>query len=292
MPVKVRLILKMSFEYYRQNLDQLSTNGMHDTPRNCVIDKLFSDEQPVGSGGDGESVFTVIPGSGYTVQDDRLIDGEILLLFRDGLSWFETEEDFTYLIKEFQFNSTTGAVTFPGDPFPELQPNEAVTILYIASGGASVVTEPVTLAQAKAWLRVTHDDEDDLITALITTARQICEGHISKSFVERTVTAIVRNDLGNIKLPYGPVGNVTYVYDSEGNAYASGSYSVTGVSDKRLAYPIASYVKVVYTAGYAVLPQQFKTALKEQLAWLYVNRGDENVAPFTKVILSPYRSIV
>lgn len=284
---------EMSLEYYIRNLDQLQTGTQCGTPyNNPCVDKLFSDEQPVGSGGTGESVFTVIPGSGYSFQDDRLIDAEILLLFRDGLSWFETEEDFTYLIKEFQFDSAAGTVTFPGDPFPELQPQEAVTVLYIASGGTIVVTEPVTLAQAKEWLRVTHDDEDDLITALITAARQICEGYISKSFVERTVTAIVRNDLGNVKLPYGPVGNVTHVYDSEGNELTGSSYAITGVSDKRLGYPMSSYVKVIYTAGYSVLPQQFKAALKEQLAWLYVNRGDENVAPFTKVILSPYRSII
>jgi len=284
-------IFEMSLEYYTRNLDQLQSGTQCGTPRNAVIDVLFSDTQTVGSGGEGESVFTVIPGSGYSFQDDRSIDAEILLLFRDGLNWFETTDDFTFLTKQFQFDAGTGTVTFTGNPFPELQPNEAVTVLYIASGGAVQVTEPITLAQAKAWLRVTHDDEDNIISALITSARQRCEGLINKSFVERTVTAIVKNDLGNIKLPYGPVGNVTGVFDIDGNELTGGNYSLTGVADKRLGYPMTGYVKVVYTAGYAVLPQQFKTALLCQLSWLYVHRGDEDIsliAPDAKAILSPF----
>src|SRR6478609_6283627 len=286
----------MSLEYYTRNLDQLGTQSQSGTPRNAVLDKLFSDEQPVSTPGGGESVLTLsAEGGEYSLQDDRLIDASIILLFRDGLNYYETTEDFTLQDKEFQFDSETGTVTFPPDPFPPLNANEKVTISFIAAGAAIVVAEPVTLAQAKAWLKVTHDDEDAIITALITTARQICEGYISKSFVERTVTAILRNDLGNIKLPYGPVNTVTSVADSEGGEYGSGDYNITGISDKRLGYPMASYVKVVYTAGYVALPEQFKTAIKMQLSWMYTHRGDDEgtvIAPDAKAILNPYRSVV
>ena len=289
-------IFKMSLEYYTRNLDQLQTNNRCDTPRNAVLDVLFSDDQTSSASGNGESVLTLSAAGGeFSLQDDRLIDASIILLFRDGLSYYETSDDFTFVDKEFQFDAATGTITFPGDPWPALNPNEKTTVNYIASGGVTLITEPVTLAQAKAWLKVTHDDEDDIISALITASRQVCEGYVSKSFVERTVTAIVRNDLGNIKLPYGPVGNITYVYDIYGNALSSTNYNLTGVSDKRLGYPMCSYIKVIYTAGYAVLPQQFKTALKMQLSWCYVHRGDEDlslIAPDAKAILSPYRSIV
>jgi uncharacterized phiE125 gp8 family phage protein len=286
----------MSLEYYTRNLDYYGNQNRSDTPRNAVIDVLFSDTQTVSTPNGGESVLTLnAEGGEYSLQDDRLIDADIILLFRDGLNYYETEVAFTGLDKEFQFDSVTGTITYPPAPFPDLQPNEKTTVSYVAAGSAIVITEPITLAQAKAWLRVTHTDEDAIITALITAARQICEGYISKSFVERTVTAIVRNDLGNVKLPYGPVGNITYVYDVDGTEITGTEYTLTGVSDKRLGYPMSSYVKVIYTAGYSVLPQQFKTALKMQLSWMYTHRGDDDgsvIAPDSKAILNPYKSHV
>lgn len=280
----------MSSEYYTRNLDYLSDTTLRDTPHNAPIDILFSDTQTVSAPGGGESVLTLsATGGEYTMQDDRLIGADIILLFRDGLNWYETEDPFTGMDKEFQFDAAAGKIIFPPAPFPSLNQNEKVTLSYIAEGAVVIVTEPVTLAQGKAWLRVTHTDEDLLITALITAARQRCESLVNKSFVERTVTAIVRNDLGNIKLPYGPVGNVTLIYDADGNAIAD--YKLSGVSDKRLSYPMWGYIKVVYTAGYAGLPQQFKTALMMQLSWMYSHRGDEDmslIAPDAKAILSPF----
>ncbi len=283
----------MSETYYRRNLDQLGYGNHTGTPRNAVLDKLFSDELPSSVAGGGESVLTLTAAGGeFSLQDDRLIDAQIILLFRDGLNWFETGDPFTGLTKEFQFDATTGMIFFPGSPFPDLQPNEKVTVSYIASGAAIIVTEPATLAQAKAWLKVTDDSNDDIISALITAARQICEGYTGLSFVERTVTAVVKNELDNIRLPYGPVGNITSATDVDGNDFDG--YIITGISHKRLCYR-CSYAKVIYTAGYAVLPQHFKTALKMQLSWMYVHRGDEDfnlIASDAKAILSPHRSMV
>src|SRR5678816_2653537 len=138
-------------DYYTRNLDYLGYgNNNCGTPRNAVLDKLFSDQQSSSVAGGGESVLTLSAAGGeFTLQDDRLIDATIILLFRDGLNWYETTDPFSFTTKEFQFDAATGTITFPGAPFPDLQPNEKVTVSYIASGAAVIVTEPVTLAQAK-----------------------------------------------------------------------------------------------------------------------------------------------
>jgi hypothetical protein len=42
--------------------------------------------------------------------------------------------------------------------------------------------EPVTLKQAKAFLRVEIDDDDELIGILIKAAREVCESYTNRSF--------------------------------------------------------------------------------------------------------------
>jgi hypothetical protein len=55
--------------------------------------------------------------------------------------------------------------------------------------GLSLITapaqEPVTLERAKAYLRVDHNADDDLIQGLITAARQLTEKHANRCWVEQ-----------------------------------------------------------------------------------------------------------
>jgi uncharacterized phiE125 gp8 family phage protein len=78
-------------------------------------------------------------------------------------------------------------------------------------------TEPVNPTEAKNWLKIDVTDDDDLITELITAARQQCEHYVKMSFITRTVKARVLNDQNNIELPYGPVVSVSQVKDADGN---------------------------------------------------------------------------
>src|SRR3954468_21127146 len=78
--------------------------------------------------------------------------------------------------------------------------------------------EPVTLSEAKAWLKIDVADEDLLVTDLITAARLECEAFLNISLITRTVTAFLQIGLDEIRLPYGPVKEITSVTNNDGTA--------------------------------------------------------------------------
>ena len=145
--------------------------------------------------------------------------------------------------------------------------------------------EPVTLQEAKDWCRVDVADDDALITSLITAARIMCENYANLSFINRTVTAKIKNGLGGFTAPYGPVISVTSAKDSD-------NYDIIGF-DFDCAYPCK--ITVVYTAGYEALPQNLKTALLNQIGFLYENRGDvrlqNGLSEEAKLILNQIRIV-
>lgn len=59
--------------------------------------------------------------------------------------------------------------------------------LKIPSVLASPASEPVSLNEAKLWLRVDNSDEDSLIAELIATARESAEIYTRRSFISQTL---------------------------------------------------------------------------------------------------------
>ncbi len=166
-------------------------------------------------------------------------------------------------------------------------------------------TEPVTLQEAKDWCKIEVNDDDTLITELIKTARRQCEGFLCISLVDKTVTAVFDNSLGNIELPYQPIKELTSITDSEGEILTTDEYKLRGFEFKKLESPCDSYLEAIYTTGYESLPTNFKTAVLQQVSFLYENRGDipagsqrlnnqtvpTELSPMVRETLRPYRRI-
>ncbi len=70
--------------------------------------------------------------------------------------------------------------------------------------------EPVSLAEAKAHLRITHADEDALISTLIVSARRIVEARTGLLLIEQEWTCYLDDwpDDGVIAIPLSPVSAV------------------------------------------------------------------------------------
>lgn len=141
----------------------------------------------------------------------------------------------------------------------------------------TVTTEPVTLAEAKAWIKVadSYSDDNTIITALITAARQILEEYLSISIASKTYTVVLKNLLGDMELPYGPITSITSVTDWDGDALTLNTdYILSGEDFKRLDTK-TDYIKFVYVAGYSTVPEALKLAIKMQVGYMYEHRGDE-----------------
>ncbi len=160
--------------------------------------------------------------------------------------------------------------------------NAVLNVLPFPSGE----TEPVTLQQAKDWGKIEQDADDDIITALITAARRICEKYSCIGFINREVTAVINNANGGFFLPYGPV---------TGTPTATDEFDVDLTIEYRLGQVQSlGQFTVIYDAGYAVLPDDLMTALKAQFLFLYESRGEgtQGISPIAKMILEPIRVVI
>ena len=161
--------------------------------------------------------------------------------------------------------------------------NQVIDVLFDDSD----ITEPVTLSEAKNFCKIDITDDDTLITSLITAARKMCESFTGIGFVGREVTAVVNNGNGNIYLPYGPIGDVSLIDD-----VAPVTDEILGVKWKQLA-TVGERITVVYTGGYATLPEDLKTGLLNAIYFLYDNRAVavDGIGEIAKKILKPHRRV-
>lgn len=92
----------------------------------------------------------------------------------------------------------------------------------VESTFSSIGTEPITLSEAKAHLRVSNTQEDTMITRMITSAREWAERYCNRAFIDKTVTQYVSEpgDTTEFDLIHVPVATITSVkrIDKEGTA--------------------------------------------------------------------------
>lgn len=153
--------------------------------------------------------------------------------------------------------------------------------------------EPVSLAEAKAWLKVEVGEDDDLIASLVTAAREYAETATQRALVSRTYRLSVDGfpcDGGGLILPRPPLVSVSEIAytDADGGSQTldTDSYAVDTQREPGWVIPAygevwpttraqANAVQVTYVAGYGAaseVPAGIKTAIKLMVACWYENR--------------------
>lgn len=176
--------------------------------------------------------------------------------------------------------------------------------------------EPITLAEAKAHLRVTSTGEDTLITSLITAAREQAESFTRRKFITQQ-WRLYYDELAGLTLndvtPVDSVGAVKYL-DTDGvlTTLAADQYKLVKGEPAAVleAYGIdwpstrdekeAVYIDI--TCGYgaaSAVPQTIKQAMLLLIGHLFENRQAVSVGAAASempmsvnYLLGPYRVVI
>lgn len=137
---------------------------------------------------------------------------------------------------------------------------------------------PFDLSTLKLYLRVDHDDEDDLITRMGQTAAAELEHFAQVALLTQTVTAHTTGPHCALRLPIGPevAGSVTMAINGE----AFTGFTVQEALRPVLFFdpiPAGTRIKVEYTAGFgataAAIPADLAQAMADQAALHYDARS-------------------
>lgn len=151
--------------------------------------------------------------------------------------------------------------------------------------------EPITLAEAKSHLRVTTDDDNALLEALISAARQLVETHTNRALITQTWQwRLDTFPSWGLRIPHAPLVSVSSIQYVDGDGatqtLATTEYTVDAKSDPGRITPAygkswpntrwqMNAVIITFVAGYgnaAAVPYQIKQAMLLVLGELYERR--------------------
>lgn len=187
--------------------------------------------------------------------------------------------------------------------------------LELLSGPSS---EPVSLDEAKVYLRIDHSDEDALIASLITTSRLQVEAGLGLALIEQQwmVQADCWPLSGVVDLPLRPLQSVDEIRVLDGDGVPtildSLTYAVDTNGDRPRVASRTGYwplpgarlagIEIDITAGFgtdaADVPEDLRQALLALLAHWYEHRGlvelgsqSPPIPSAVSQLLSPYKAV-
>jgi uncharacterized phiE125 gp8 family phage protein len=163
--------------------------------------------------------------------------------------------------------------------------------------------EPITLAQAKAQLRVEHDDEDDYICSLISSARDSVEKHCNRFFSAREVLIFVekaKERLIDLRVPnVDSIISINYFIDGVETLIDSADYSLLSFRSEVYSQNFWPASELGYNILVTVAPppsfEAVKIAMLMMIADLYELRTESVLGvsvsknPAVMALLSLYR---
>lgn len=146
----------------------------------------------------------------------------------------------------------------------------------------SVIALPVTLDEAKNFLRVNHDDDDAYITMLIKALTSRIEDKAEIALSTQNITAewaIVQSYMTLPRPPFVSISGITaYNEHNVPTTITSSGYYVEGLTTVTVRFKemVGKRVRVSYTAGYgnsSAIPEDLKQYILQLVFNEYNQRG-------------------
>jgi len=176
-------------------------------------------------------------------------------------------------------------------------------------------SEPVSLAGAKAQLRIVHGDDDQLIAALITAARRVVEARTGLCLIAQDWLCLRDGwpEEGVIELPMAPLLGVEEIGvfgDDDQKAVIDPAHYIVDAASRPPRVMLrgsrlwprpgraVNGIGIRVTAGFGPLPadvpQPLRQAIELLVVHFYAQRGDETGGglPISlPALLDPYRMV-
>lgn len=149
--------------------------------------------------------------------------------------------------------------------------------------------EIITLGDVKNYVRIDSDDDNAIITNMITQARIWCENYISRDIVPKNRTYYMDSTSGLFDLPFAPVATIESV-TVEGEAATYTEYGLDDLSIELDGGP-SNNVKITYTTA-GLNNGLIKQALLQMVSNLYDNRADFEIGKAVNEIPTNVKSIL
>ena len=177
--------------------------------------------------------------------------------------------------------------------------------------------EPLTLAEAKAHLRLDTTDEDDLVTSLIVSARHAVERETRRALITQSWRVILDAwpDPNTFRIPLAPfislsairtfdvfnaaavLGASAYFVDAQ-PAAARVQFTLQPPNPGRAIAGIELDVVIGYGAAAASVPEPLRLAMRMLVARWFEARGDAagdagalQIPPVAAALLQPFRTL-